>query len=203
MKPLPPIVALSGKAGSGKDTLGRRALKAMGYTQFALAWHMKNEAVGGFATWEQCKGECSGCQSGFCDGPFRKITTPSYEEVHFDKPPHIRSFLQHRGTEDGWMKYGKNYWLRIADAWMRTLRENCGLDRFYITDVRFPHEVSWVLDQGGVVIRIVGRGGLEGEAANHHSETALDEWPFTHYVNNGGIIEDAVEEIRKIVRNHK
>lgn len=186
---LPPIIGLSGKAGCGKDTLGREALRPLGYTQFALAWHMKNEAVGGFTEVVEHR----------FGGSHVNLIKPSYEEVHFNKPPAIRKYLQQRGTEDGWMKFGKDYWLRIADAWMRTLRENCGLKTFYITDVRFPHEVDWIEAQGGIVIRIVGRGGLEGEAANHLSETAVDDRYFPYTLNNDGLLLDSIERLQSMV----
>lgn len=169
----PPLIALSGKSGSGKDAIGREVLRPLGFTQFALAWHMKNEA----------------CGHGF-----------SYEEVHGSKPPHVRTYLQQRGTEDGWKKHGKDYWLNIADAWLRTLRENCGLSAFYLTDVRFPHEVRWVQQRGGVVLRVVGRGGLSGEAAQHSSETALDSFTgFDGYLDNSG---EGFADVRAALLRH-
>lgn len=200
---LPSLIALSGKAGSGKDTLGREVLRPLGFSQFALSWHMKNEAVGGILqqaeTCDSCdrltggRNNCSQCVP-------RALLKPEYNEVHVKKPPFIRDWLQQRGTENGWQKFGKDYWLRITDAWMRTLSENCGLSRFYITDVRFPHEVEWVQKQDGIVIRITGRGGLEGETANHLSETALDDYRrFDAYLDNSGSLSDSCDYLRGIL----
>lgn len=165
------LIGLSGKAGSGKDWLGRTVLEPAGWSKFALAWPMKHEAMG----------------HGF-----------SYREVHYDKPEPVRRWLQHRGTEDGWHKYGEEYWLRIADGWMRTLSETYGVRRFYVPDIRFPHEVAWIKRHGGAVIRLVGRGGLHGDAAEHESETALDDYRGWDYVLSNGQGATAEQHARSL-----
>jgi hypothetical protein len=179
---VPKLIGLSGKAGSGKDFIGKNVLRPLGYARFSLAWHMKNEAVGGIV------------KPHYED--MSVLLKPTWEECHITKPPHIREWLQQRGTENGWQQFGKDYWLRIADAWMRCLREDCGLAAFYVPDVRFPHEVEWIQAQGGKVFRIVGRGGLEGEAGKHSSETALDDYTdFDGYLFNG--YDTQLDAIRK------
>jgi len=62
-----------------------------------------------------------------------------------------------------------------------------------IADVRFPNEVKWIEDNGGINIRVtrwVSLGGDKGEMyytddrpKNHPSETALDESLFDHYLD--------------------
>ena len=156
------IIGLSGKAGSGKDFVGKEILRPAGYKQFNFAWHMKNEAVG----------------HGF-----------TYDDVHFNKPPAVREFLQKRGTEEGWMKHGRQYWCQITGAWLRTLRFEHGVERFYIPDVRFPHEAEFVRSLGGTLVRLeLGDRPPRLEhtcsadsdhqhcPACHSSETALDSW---------------------------
>lgn len=152
------IVGLSGKSGSGKDYFANGVFRIHHYKPWAFAWPMKNEA----------------CGHGF-----------TYEDVHVHKPPAVREFLQKRGTEDGWMKHGRNYWCRITEAWLRTLE----FDRVVIKDVRFPHEAEWVRHVGGKLVRLelgMGLRGLEGDAAGHSSETALDDWTDwdVRFVNN-------------------
>jgi hypothetical protein len=157
------IIGIVGKAGSGKDWLGANALRPAGYRRFSLAWHMKNEAVGGI-----------GVRQDF-GGP--RLVWPTWEQAHETKPPHIREWLQVRGTENGWMKYGRDYWIRILEAWLTTLEREGYLDDaagIFVPDVRFPHEVEWVRARGGKLVKLVGRGGLAGAAGQHSSETALD-----------------------------
>lgn len=145
------VIGISGKAGSGKDYLGDAIFRKRGYSRWAFAHHMKMEALG----------------HGF-----------SYEDVTVNKPAHVRTWLQHRGTEEGWQKYGANYWCDITAGWLRLLHDEFGLTKFYFTDVRFAHEVAAVRALGGKIIRVEPGMGislrLEGVAAEHSSETALD-----------------------------
>lgn len=172
------IIGISGKSGSGKDFVGREVLRPAGYRRFSLAWPMKNEA----------------CGMGF-----------SYEDVHFAKPPAVRAWLQKRGTEDGWMKHGENYWCDIAEAWMRTLHEEYGVQKFYVPDVRFLHEVSMVRRLGGALIRMeLGDRPYplcDTAAAVHSSETALDnylQWD-SQVLNKIGTTAESIR--RQLVRD--
>lgn len=165
------IIGLSGKAGSGKDYVGREVLRPNGYRQWAFAWPMKNQAVG----------------RGF-----------SYDDVHNTKPPAVRAMLQQIGTEEGWKIHGKQYWTEIAGAWLRTLEENFGFHRFYFPDTRFEHEVDFIRSLGGKVVRLeLGDRPprLTGEAALHSSETALDGYTGWDLVIENGL-DATAEEIR-------
>jgi hypothetical protein len=113
----------------------------------------------------------------------------AYERVFINKDEQSRVILQKRGTEEGRVKYGDDIWIRTAETWMRLYAER-GVQRFIITDVRFPNEVDWVNSLGGHVIRIEApernlfrlnmeaKGDCEKLAAlaGHLSETALDEY---------------------------
>jgi hypothetical protein len=176
------IIGLSGKAGSGKDYVGREVLRPNGYRQWAFAWPMKNQAVG----------------RGF-----------SFDEVHNTKPPAVRNMLQQIGTEEGWKIHGKNYWTDIAGAWLRTMQENFGFNRFYFADTRFEHEVDFIRSLGGKVVRMelgdrpprlvhncmsneLRYGGCP---ACHSSETALDRYTKWDLVIQNGL-DATSEEIR-------
>lgn len=147
------VIGLSGKVGSGKDYLGLNVLRRAGYHQWAYAWPLKMQALGQGAT---------------------------YEEVFVTKPPAVREMLQIVGTEQGRDKYGQNYWLKIADGWLRTLHENLGISKFYFTDVRFPNEVDFIHNLGGKVVRLLHGDRIyplqDSPAALHSSETVLDDY---------------------------
>lgn len=154
------IIGLSGKSGSGKDYIATNILKARGYHVMSFAWPMKISVVAkGLAT---------------------------YEEVFITKPPHVRHLLQQEGTELGRNVYGVDYWVKSAYGWMRTINEQWGIDKFVITDVRFPNELDFVKDSGGSVFRIlapqrIAQTSLSTEARMHISETALDGLPLHKY----------------------
>jgi hypothetical protein len=147
------IVGLSGKAGSGKDYIAREVLQPLGFSPVALADQLKTTAIGrGLA---------------------------SYNEVYHTKPPHVRETLQQLGTELGRNVYGEDVWVRSLSAWMQIFYERWGIDRFVITDVRFPNEIKFLHTLGAVVYRIqaparADNNGLSPELRTHISEIALD-----------------------------
>lgn len=148
------VLGVSGKANSGKSWLASQ-LRKYGWQPWALAWHLKHDALKG--------------------GEF------SYEDVHYFKPPDVRRHLQLIGTEGGRDIYGEDVWLRVAYAWMRLMREEHGLAKIVIPDVRFPNEARFVRALGGKLIRLEHGPGLiytlaGSDAAEHPSETALDAW---------------------------
>jgi hypothetical protein len=158
------VIGISGKSGTGKDHITQNYIRPLGFHQWSLAWHFKVWTVGkGLAT---------------------------HEEVFFTKPPHIRKELQLEGTERGRMQFGENVWCDTAREWFVLLNEQWGIDKFVISDVRFPNEVDFVKSMGGEVIRIhaptrAENNSLSPEARLHISETALDNFTgFDHIINN-------------------
>ena len=163
------IVGLSGKAGAGKDTIARAVFRPLGYAPWAFAFPLKVAGTG----------------HGF-----------SYQEVFQTKPPMARQWLQEYGARKRDMD--PDFWVKQADAWIRTLHEAIGITKFVITDVRYRNEVDYTHSMGGKVIRIHHGHGLpyplEGTlAAGHSSETDLDhgvEWDavfYNHLSGNPGI----------------
>lgn len=171
------IIGLSGKAGSGKDFVGREILRPAGFDQWAFAWPMKVTAIGQGLT---------------------------YEEVFVTKPPAVRDALQQIGTEKGWMVWGHDYWLKQASAWLTIMHDEIGLSKFYFSDVRFPHELDWVHSMGGKVVRLeLGDRPprLAGAAAQHSSETALDySNDFDLVIVNG--LATTVEDLGILLRGN-
>jgi hypothetical protein len=149
------VVALSGKAGVGKDFIFNHHLAPLGYKRWALADHFKIWIVG--------QGKAS------------------YDEVFTSKPPHIRKLLQEEGTERGRNIYGDTIWLDTAYMWMLHLSETMGIEKYCLTDIRFPNEADYVKARGGKVIRIEAptreaKSSLSKEARKHISETALNDY---------------------------
>ena len=153
------VIGLTGKAGSGKSYLAREVLAKEGWVPLALAGPMKAELSS-------------------------QGVIPLSESLDLEKKTErTRRVLQVYGTELGRERYNENVWCNALGWWMRWFETQGSIDKFVITDVRFPNEVKFVGLMGGQVIRVVGRGGLEGEAARHPSETALNNWVFP-VVNN-------------------
>jgi hypothetical protein len=173
------VIALSGRAGSGKDYIHEHFLRTRKYHRWALADHFKVSIAGrGGAT---------------------------YEEVFTTKPPHVRKLLQEEGTERGRLVYGESVWLDTAFTWLEHLSNTWGITKFCITDARFPNEVEYIQNRGGKVFRIeaptrVAESSLNAEARQHISETALDDYTgFDGYISNDPedepLVGDAIKRL--------
>jgi hypothetical protein len=183
------VVGISGKARSGKDTVGQ-FLEKHGYERHAFADPLK----------EMCR------RYFFLEG----------KDLTGDKEPWVREVLQLAGTEHGrdfWRGiYDRHQrqveeWLYVhhgikfcGDLWLAhmelTLQEVDSRPNppkgVYIPDCRFENEANFVKGMGGVMVRVYRpKAGLEGEAGSHASETGLDyygEWDYS--IRNDGTLED-------------
>jgi hypothetical protein len=140
-----------------------------------------------------------------------KVDTVSKDNVEFDKvfvkkDEQTRRLLQIRGTEEGRDKYGKDIWIRTIQTWIKLYHDR-GVERFIITDIRFPNEAEWVHQMGGITFRINApernEQALQQESecdpkkyhaiSTHASETGLDSYQnFTYMINNDYGQEDQV-----------
>lgn len=148
------IIALSGRAGSGKNYIASRYLVPIGFRDLALADEIKIRAVAtGIA---------------------------SFEEAFHTKPESVRKWLQEEGTERGRDVFGEDCWCRALGARVSLMRERWGLTDFVITDVRFPNEVAYVQRQlRGHVYKIVAPGRVAASPLTeaqreHRSELSVD-----------------------------
>lgn len=90
-------------------------------------------------------------------------------------PMTARQFMQAFGT--GVMR--KIYEPIWVSSCLGRIRSD-GPDLAIITDVRFPNEVGAIEGAGGEILRLSRRASED----LHSSESALDEYSFTHRINN-------------------
>jgi FMN phosphatase YigB (HAD superfamily) len=194
------IYGFSGKMGSGKNYVSERIFLPM--------MPMKRTLVVAFA-------------DHFKVDACTKDKLPYYK-VFVEKDAETRRILQLRGTEEGRLRYGEDIWLKTLETWM-TIHIEKGIERFIITDVRFPNEVEWVRSLGGKVLRILSpersNERLEKEAsqngyfdsvlyeriASHPSESSLDAYSlsfFDHVFYNDYGFEDGNNSVYNQVRNY-
>ena len=185
-KPL--LIGLSGKAGSGKTTVGDYLTGAHGYMQFAFADVLK--AV---------------VQTAFCFTDEQMILGKESIDPRCDKSP--RWCLQHFGT--AFRAVWPQIWIwNLRWEILGFLAEN-GQHPIVVTDVRFRDEAEALRRMGAMLVRIerdekmrmAGRDArLTGNACviapcatgivGHISETDLDDYGKTmgwdHVINNNG-----------------
>ncbi len=172
------VVGISGKARSGKDYVADKYFIPAHYMPVPLANGFKFAAVS-------------------------RHDLPMVEMWEGSKSARTRHYLQQEGTERGRNVYGEDTWIKHAEAVLYYYHLK-GYDHFVVPDVRFPNEASWIHGLGGIVIRLHGRGGLDGEAGQHISETALDDFPgFDHVIDNGPAQEYAVRTQLTLLAGHR
>jgi hypothetical protein len=186
------IVGLSGKKGSGKDTvakamadhLARRAMAGGPKLRTGIhpmAGPMKAICVNFFGLPERAVYGDDAAKGLVTD--YRWENLPHYREMEDDynysaegwasEPPTgfmtVRDFLQHFGTE---VARRMNPRVHI-DANFREI-DRAGADVAFVPDVRFPGEVEAIQARGGKVIRLT----RAPRSDTHESETALDPIRF-------------------------
>jgi len=172
------ILAFTGFAGSGKDSVAQQFVKNDGYERIGFAdplkkmlyalnprielfnddfighWHIKN--IVDIKGWDEAK-----------------------------KEPEIRQLLQKLGTESGRAALGE-------DIWVKTLFNGPHGARIVIPDVRFRNEAVEISRRGGKVIRIV-RPGV-GPVNDHASDQINFEADYV--LVNDGTLEEAYATLK-------
>jgi len=219
------IIGISGRIGSGKDTVGEIIQKICltnGGPKFEIkkfAGKLKTIAslltgipVENFENQEFKKLEMSNEWSiGYgkkLDGTYTNILPMTYRE-----------FLQKLGTEamrDGlhtnvWVNALFSDYIPVVKEW-----DEFGNDTIVeypswcITDMRFPNEMEAVKERGGITVRVVrpgtkdyfqlkNRDGSITHATLHPSETALDNAEFDYEIINDAGIPELIEKVRTIL----
>lgn len=114
---------------------------------------------------------------------------------HEPGPMTAREFMQFFGT-DVMRKMYEPIWVNACIK--KIQQEQSGLA--IIADVRFPNEAKAVEQAGGKVVRLT----REIHEDNHSSEVALDDYPFTDYIDNKiESIDILMVKVKEFYRNLK
>jgi hypothetical protein len=144
---LPPIVAFTGLAGSGKSTATKYLVERHGYTLVKFAGPLKDMM------------RAIGLSEAQIEGDLKE--TPC-EWLQGKTPRHA---MQALGTAWGRDCLGKDFWL---DLWVRSANiVVADGGRVVCDDCRFQNEAQAIRKLGGDIYKIEGRGGIAG---NHESE---------------------------------
>jgi hypothetical protein len=124
-----------------------------------------------------------------------------------------RLVLQQLGTDCGRDIIHTNIWVNSLFADYKPIGgkmianpkpEHLVYPSWIITDMRFPNELSYIKDRGGITIRVNRDTGVQwatSDGANEHpSETALDNAEFDYVINNDGSLEDLILSVAEILK---
>ncbi|WP_367354162.1 AAA family ATPase [Agrobacterium pusense] len=162
---LPPVIALTGLAGSGKSTASKYLVEKHGYQLVKFAGPLKDmlRAIG--LSEAQIEGE---------------LKEEPCEWLQGATPRHA---MQTLGTQWGRACIGPSFWIEL---WVRRVNQIIAKGgRVVVDDCRFPNEADEVRKLGGVVWQLVGRGGIAG---SHESEAGCGE-PDVEIHNTGDIAD--------------
>lgn len=166
------LIGITGRAGSGKDTVAGYLQHKYGFVQMAFANPLKAAASVLFNIPEYY----------FHDRELKERVVEDW-----DMSP--RRMAQILGTEAVRTHFGADFWIK---RWLQEYRSMpCSLD-VVLTDVRFNNEAQAVRDLGGTILHTERPGDtcLEFAAAQHASEAGVHRmYPDVIIVNDGTLDE--------------
>lgn len=192
-KPDPIIVALTGLAGVGKDTVADYLVEHHGYTKLAFADALRDEVGRAFdvsvklLTQRETKEHpMSALALRRCmDGEFVNRIWVHLDKLDLSAPRSPRQIMQWWGTEYR-RANNPHYWLdAFTTQFVKAHSE--GQHRFVVTDVRRANEAELLRELGGSLWQIT-RPGFDPEPGAHSTETTGAEFAPDHQlVNNHSI----------------
>lgn len=202
------IIGLTGKAGSGKDTVAQLALEwceenDINAERAAFADPLKLSAARALGasktvTQEQAVQFCNELK----ESGRIKVELPT-EPLDPIREYEIsgREYLQWYGTEAHRDVFGTEFWVNATmEPLDNRFRELRAPDVVFITDCRFPNEAAAVNERSGEVWEVV-RPGVAAVAA-HSSEAGLPEGAIEFQINNDGDLDDLRSLVRSICESN-
>lgn len=179
------LIALSGKARSGKDTAADALKRSLDFVPMSFAQPLKDSCRFKFnLSWDDVHTQ---------EGKDRFV--PEWGLT-------VGEILQQEGTEatKGW--WGKDFWIK---RWLMDFKDMQaqGFENFVLTDCRFDEEAQMVLDLGGFVIHIERPGVnklIGGRDANHPSEKGVDPKLITTVIVNDTSVMEFRQEVVALVK---
>ena len=173
------LVGITGKAGSGKDTVGGILRDKHGFALTSLAYPIKKsiaEMLGVlYEQWE--------------DRAWKEAELPIYG----CSPRHLAQTL---GTEWGRHCIRPEIWVDLCFARLR----DESLKAAAITDVRFENEATAIRQAGGYMIHVHRAESIDGTALNSHvSEQGVAPALADFRVDNSGTVEDLNAQVDQVV----
>lgn len=191
------IIGISGKIGSGKDTLARailynasKTVSGDRYYVDAQEWIDNFISESNISSWEIRKyGEKLKQIASMLTGiPREKFEDQQFKSTELGPEwdsMTVREFLQKLGNDALRFKLHQAVWTNALFS------EFTPESNWIISDMRYPNEAECIKEKGGIVVRIVRPSNPYPEST-HISETALDDYKFDYEIKNEGTIEDLV-----------
>jgi hypothetical protein len=178
------LIGITGKAGSGKDTVADYLVRNHSYKKLAWADPLK----AGLAA------------MGFAEPPDRAIKEIKYSDFDFS----WRQAAQRLGTEWG-RALDPDIWIKLMARRLYGMQQEnilvCG-DPVHpvISDVRFENEAAMIRQQGGFVLHLIGRQVDLGTDATHASEAGVACQAGDYRICNTGSLHDLYDQVEEMLQ---
>ena len=171
------VIGLAGELGSGKSEVAWQLAKALSLSIFGV---VDKGGVYAFAAPIKDMLEAIGVPQHNLYG------VQSYKEEPLELlcGKSARTALQYLGTEWGRALIGGDIWV---NAWRERIKDQ---QIVICDDVRFHNEVAAIHAEGGMVFRLVGRGGSDSQHISEREKLAVDA-----DIDNSGSAQDTVRLI--------
>jgi len=105
-----------------------------------------------------------------------------------------REYLQYYGTEAHRDIFGDDFWVeQVLD---KPVTDGTIL---IVTDMRFPNEISGVIDRGGIAVKI-RRKEADDKPILHPSEQTLPDADFDYFLDNNGTLQDLQLNVLSMIK---
>lgn len=183
------IIGLTGKKGSGKDTVGSYLVEQHGFVRVSFAEPLKSSVAALF------------------DLPVKQIEK-------WKNDPHavvalglkvedgwilgdemaFRAFLQRYGTEAHREQFGDDFWVEQGKRAIRDAK-SLGAAGIVVTDVRFDNEADAIRSMGGSIVRVFRPEAERGD--DSHASEQLPQADFA--LVNTGTFEYLYDQARRYI----
>lgn len=177
------IIGLNGRMQSGKDTVATMLSQAFeNIERVAFADKLKDSAAAALQiTRDQLEDiKLRG---------FIQIGLEDEDGGTFVNSLSGREYLQYYGTEAHRDIFGDDFW--VAQALDQQVTDGTIL---VVTDMRFPNEISAVIDRGGIAVK-VRREEADSKPILHPSEQTLPDEDFDYFLDNNGTKAELMNDV--------
>lgn len=179
------LIGLTGKKRTGKDTAAQYLVENYNFVQYRMAGPLK-EALKIIFRW---------------DDDAIEVNKERVDPRWGISP---RQAMQHIGTE--WAQFdlgnaypqykettGRELWSNRFDDWYQRHGKN---RHVVVSDVRFPHEVQVIRDNGGILVKLERELDFED---NHASEAYIDKMKANITIQNTGTYNELYSNIKQVI----
>ena len=178
------LIGLSGRAGSGKDTVANYMVNNYNYTKLSFGNVLK-DVVSCIFGWPRHLLEGDTKES----REFRE-KEDKWWSTHLKIKITPRIALQKIGTDVFRMHFHPDIWLLILK------KQITKYDKIVVTDIRFLNEYNMIKNMGGTIIKISRNEQIKD---THLSENILDNIQFKYEIDNNGTIKELHQKINNLL----